>query len=256
MSDVALFVHSTGTGPFMWKRLMAEVPEGIQAIAPVNRGYAPGDAWERGRAFDIGMDVAHLKSQIPAGTTGLHLIGHSYGGLLALHLALDPELPVKSLWLYEPVMFGSMRLIQNELADDVGREVADLYDKPDLLGHEESGGDDVWLERFIDYWSQPGMWSAMPDKVKTLSRGLGWKMYQEVRSQALLYRPMSDYRVKVPITLLHGEHTRKPARDMVRRLAALNPQAELVSLSGLGHMSVVTQADLVAPSLQKHWKRV
>ncbi len=256
MADVAMFVHSTGTGPFMWKKLMGSVPEGIQAIAPVNRGYAPDDAWPRGRDFDIGMDVAHLKSQIPAGTTGLHLVAHSYGGLLALHLALDPDVPVKSLWLYEPVLFGSLRLIQDELSDEVGPEVAALYDTPDFLGHEERGGDDAWLERFIDYWSQPGVWASMPDKVKALSRGLGWKMFQEVRSQALLYRPLTDYRIEVPITLLHGEHTRTPARDMVRRLAALNPQAELVSLAGLGHMSVVTQADLVAPSLQKHWNRL
>ena len=255
MTDVALFIHSTGTGPFMWKRLMASVPDGMTALAPVNRGYAPDDLFQRGQPFDIAMDLDHLKTQIPAGTNGLHLVAHSYGGLLALHLALDPTLPVKSLWLYEPVMFGSLRLIQHELSPEVGREVAALYDTPDFFG-EETGGDARWLEGFVDYWSQPGTWAAMPEKVKALSLALGWKMFQEVRAQAMLSRPLADYRLRVPMTLLHGQHTRAPARDMVQRLAALNPQAVLVSLGGLGHMSVAAPADEVMASLQAHWRRL
>lgn len=256
MTDTALFLHSTGTGPFMWKRLMGTVPEGMQAVAPVNRGYLPNDLWPRGQAFEVAMDIDHVKSQIPPQTTGLHLVGHSYGGLLALSLALDAGLPVKSVWLYEPVLFGSMKLIVDELPPDVADEVRALYDRPDFIGHEDRGGDDAWLERFIDYWSQPGTWAAMPDKVKAMSRALGWKMFQEVRSQALLLRPITDYRLNVPLTLVHGEHTPGPAREMVRRLAALNPQAELLSLPGLGHMSVVTQSELVMPALQAHWQRL
>jgi pimeloyl-ACP methyl ester carboxylesterase len=255
MAETALFVHSTGTGPFMWKRLMGSVPEGMQAVAPLNRGYAPDDLWPRGRGFEIAQDVAHVKAQIPANTTGLHLIGHSYGGLLAMHLALDPSLPVKSIWLYEPVLFGSMRLIQDQLPPDAAPEVAQLYAKPDFID-EEGGGGEAWLERFIDYWSVPGTWAAMPDKVKALSRALGWKMFLEVRAQALLMRPVEDYRFNVPVTVVHGEHTRAPAREMVRRLAQVNPQAQQDELAGLGHMSVVTQAEQVLPSLQAHWQRL
>lgn len=255
MTDTAMFLHSTGTGPFMWKRLMASVPQGLQALAPLNRGYAPDDLWLRGQAFEVAMDVAHIKTQIPAGCTGLHLVAHSYGGLLALHLALDAALPVKSVWLYEPVLFGSLRLIQDELPADVQPEVRDLYERPDFIGNETQGGDDTWLERFIDYWSAPGTWAAMPDKVKSMSRALGYKMFQEVRAMAMLQRPMADYRLSMPLTLVHGEHTRAPARDMAQRLAQLNPQARLECLAGLGHMSVVTQAEEVLPSLQAHWQR-
>jgi len=254
MTDTALFLHSTGTGPFMWKRLMGSVPEGMQAVAPLNRGYASDDLWPRGQGFEISQDLAHVKSQIPPDTTGLHLVAHSYGGLLAMHLALDPSLPVKSVWLYEPVLFGSMRLMQDQLPPDVAPEVSGLYETPDFIGNEAQGGDDAWLERFIDFWSQPGTWAAMPDKVKGLSRALGWKMFLEVRAQALLMRPVADYRFDVPVTLVHGEHTRVSAREMVRQLAQVNPQATLESLTGLGHMSVVTQADQVLPSLQAHWR--
>lgn len=255
MADLALFLHSTGTGPFMWKRLMSSVPAGMQALAPLNRGYAPNDLWARGTPFEIDMDVAHVKSQIPSDATGLHLVAHSYGGLLALQLALDANLPVKSVWLYEPVLFGSLRLIQDQLTGEAATEVSDLYEHQHFIGNDEQGGGDAWLERFIDYWSTPGTWAAMPNKIKDMSRALGWKMYCEVHAQAMMLRPLDDYHLAMPLTLVHGEHTRAPAREIVQRLAQINPHAQLQSLQGLGHMSVVTQADQVQPSLQGHWQR-
>ena len=255
-TDTALFIHSTGMGPFMWKRLMATVPQGMHCVAAVNRGYAPTDLMPRGTPFSMEMDLAHVKAQIPADTTGLHVVAHSYGGLLALLLTLEGQLPIRSLWLYEPVMFGTMRHIQGQLDDEVGPLVAAMYGPDSLFSRSENGGDDAWLAAFIDYWNGPGAWAAMPDKVRAPMRVLGWKMAQEVHAIGTLFKPMEDYRVEVPLTLVHGEHTTLPARDMSRRLATVNAQARLTTLPGLGHMSVVTDADQVAPSLQAHWARL
>ena len=43
---------------------------------------------------------------------------------------------------------------------------------------------------------------------------------------------------------------------MVRRLAAVNPHAEVIELPGQGHMAVVGAPDAVLPTLQAHWARV
>ncbi len=256
MQDAVVFLHSTGTGPFMWKRFLSAVPEGMQVVTPTNRGYAPDDLFTHGQPFEIDMDLAHVKTQLPPHATGLHLVAHSYGGLLALTLALDAQLPVKSIWLYEPVLFGSMKLITHDMAPETAAEVQALYERPDFIGHESEGGNEAWLERFVDYWSEPGVWAAMPDKVKQLNRTVGWKMFQEVRSQALLFRPVSDYHYAVPMTLVHGGLSPRPAGEMVRQLARHNPQSHLETLGGLGHMAVVTQADAVLPSFKAHWHRL
>src|SRR3989344_1626644 len=227
MSDVALFVHSTGVGPFMWNKLLVDLPAGIAPLTPTNRGYSLPDLIPRGTKVTVAEEAAHIKSQIPAGTTGVHLGGHSYGGLVALTLALDPEVPVKSLWLYEPVLFGALRPLVDELPED-----------------------------FVDYWNHPGMWASMPDKAKDMARLVGWKMFQEVRMVFEEPRPFDAYRFKVPLTLVKGEHTQSPAREMVRRLAAVNPHAQVEVLKGLGHMGLVGNPAGVLPSLQQHWARV
>lgn len=69
-------------------------------------------------------------------------------------------------------------------------------------------------------------------------------------------QPFDAYRFKVPMTLVKGERTQPPAREMVRRLAAVNPHAQVEVLQGLGHMGLVGNPAGVLPSLQQHWARV
>ena len=254
-SDVALFVHSTGVGPFMWNKLLVDLPAGIAPVTPTNRGYSLPDLVARGTRVTVAEEAAHIKSQIPAGTTGVHLGGHSYGGLVALTLALDPEVPVKSLWLYEPVMFGALRPLVDELPEDVAEQVREFTERPERFLDAATGGQDAWLENFVDYWNHPGMWASMPDKAKDMARLVGWKMFQEVRMVFEEPQPFEAYRFKVPFTLVKGEHTQPPAREMVRRLAAVNPQAQVEVLKGLGHMGLVGNPAAVLPSLQRHWVR-
>ena len=213
----------------------------------------------RGTPISLADEVAHLKAQIPAGTTGVHLGGHSYGGLAALALAMDPAVPVRSIWLYEPVLFGSLKALLDadpaSLPEDAAEQVRALFGDPDALLNEETGGDDTWLERFVDYWNQPGMWASMPEKAKAMARMVGWKMFQEVRIVSQEPEAFGHYRLNVPMTLVKGEHTQPPAREMVRRLAAVNPHAQVEVLQGLGHMGLVGSPASVLPTLQRHWAR-
>jgi len=256
MTDIALFIHSTGTGPFMWKPLLQSLPPGTQAVLPVNRGYSPTDLLPRGTTIGLADEVAHLKSQIPAGTSGVHLVAHSYGGLVALTLALDAAVPVKSVWLYEPVLFGALKAVEDTLPDDAAEHVRRLYGDADFLLNAETGGLAPWLAQFVDYWNHPGMWASMSEKSRAMAQVVGWKMFQEVRMVFEEPRPFDAYRFKVPLTLVKGEHTQPPAREMVRRLAAVNPHAQVEVLKGLGHMGLVGNPAGVLPSLQQHWARV
>jgi pimeloyl-ACP methyl ester carboxylesterase len=263
MTDTALFIHSTATGPFMWKPYLADVPQGMPALAPPNRGYSPQDLLPRGTAFSVQDEVRHLLAQLPEGTTGLHLAAHSYGGFAALTLARQlaeagGPVQVRSLWLYEPVLFAALHREVSDHPADVQAEVRALYEDPaTTLLDPERGGDEGWIERFIDYWNQPGMWASMPDKAKGLTRAVGWKMFTEVNSVSTEPGPFGDYQLKgTPMTLVMGQHTRAPARQMVRRLAEVNPHAEVHELDDLGHMSLLTAPAAVVPSLRQHWQRV
>lgn len=260
MSDVALFIHSTATGPFMWAPFMDSRPDGMGAVAPINRGYSSQDLLPRGASFSVDDEVTHLKAQIPAGTTGIHLVAHSYGGFAALTLAQaltqEAGVPVRSLCLIEPVLFGSLRAEEHALPAELIDQMATLYGAPNYLLNEEIGGSEEWIERFVDYWNRPGMWALMPDKAKMMTRMVGWKMFQEVRMVSTEPKPFEHYRLDVPLTLVYGEHTTAPAKEMVRRLAEVNPHAHVEMLPGQGHMAVVGAPQQVMPALAGHWARM
>jgi len=256
MSEVALFIHSTATGPFMWRPYLATVPDGVTPVAPANRGYAPDDLLPRGSRFSVHDDVAHLRAHVPEGATGVHLVAHSYGGFAALTLARQAGLPVRSLWVYEPVLFGALRAEADRLPPDTAADVEALYGVEHSMLDETRGGEEAWVERFIDYWNQPGVWQAMPEKVKAMTRAVSWKMFREVCSVSQEPLPFDQYALDIPLTLVRGATTRPPTRDMIQRLAEVNPHARVETLEGLGHMGLMSSPEPVAASLQRHWARV
>lgn len=255
MSAVVLLIHSTGTTPQMWSRLLQEVPLKAAVIAPVNLGYPPNAPLPRGQDFHWSQDVDLLRSQIPADATQVHLVGHSYGGQLAFKLALElqEQNRLGSLWLYEPVTFGSLRR-EYDAQDSATRQELDLlFGAAWFLEDKTLGGGPEWQEFFIDYWNRPGAWQAMPDAMKQATLAIGWKMYQEVRATCLDDTPFAHYRLKAPLTLLAGERTTRSANAMAHALAQINPQAQLQIVPGLGHMGPLVKPAALVESFRQHF---
>ncbi len=253
MSEVVLLIHSTGTTPQMWSRLLASAPLKVPTIAPLNLGYPPNALLPQGSDFHWSQDLANLQRALPADATRVHLIGHSYGGLLAFKLALELGDRLASMWQYEPVLFGSLR--QDATAMDTkAREEADwLYQHPWFMPDRSRGGSAEWQEIFIDYWNRPGAWQAMPEPVKQATLQVGWKMYQEVRATGFDETPFEHYRLPVPITLLLGEHSPAAPKAMAAALARVNPQTVIETIPGLGHMGPLVKPAALIESFRRHF---
>ncbi|HEY0974589.1 MAG TPA: alpha/beta hydrolase [Solimonas sp.] len=256
MSEVVLLIHSTGTTPQMWLRLLDLVPLRIHALTPTNLGYAPNPPLHRGDAFHWSEDLAHLRASLPADATRVHLVGHSYGGLLAFKLAQELGDRLASMWQYEPVLFGSLNRERPHVDAATRQELEWLFDHPWFIGDLERGGSGEWQEIFIDYWNRPGAWQAMPQAARAAMLDVGWKMYQEVRATSGDDTPFSDYRLEAPITLVVGEHSPASPKAMAAMLAAVNPQTRIETVPGLGHMGPLLKPAALVDAFRRHFADV
>lgn len=249
-----VFIHSTGTAPFMWDSVPEEIVPSADRVQPSNLGYPPFEPIPRGTKTSLAQEAAHVLAQLPA-EGPLDLVGHSYGGLVALELLPALGQRVNSLFLLEPVMFGA--LMRDETADPAvlarGRS---FIDNPWFLTDDEKGGTDPWLELFIDYWNRPGSWARMPEMMRDHSLAVGWKMYQEVRSVFFEAKTFEDRPLpRVPVTLVMGERSPVEAREIVKSYARRHPWVKTVELSGTGHMAPLTHPAKVSEALATHFGR-
>lgn len=258
MTRHVVFIHSTGLGPFMWTPYKDPVMNAVSEVRvhmPVNLGYAPGGEVVRPQIVGLAEEMDALCRQLGALEGEVHLVGHSYGGLVALELARSGRLPVRSLYLYEPVLFASLHERVDDIAAEAANDVRSMYANRSFFEDPEHGGDEAWLQHFVDYWNGAGAWGAMAPKAQAAMRRVGWKMHLEVRAVATQARSFQAYAMPIPTTVVSGACSTAASLEMSRLLAEQMPMAQSHVLPGLGHMGVIARPDQVATSLVQHLQR-
>jgi pimeloyl-ACP methyl ester carboxylesterase len=236
----ALLVHSGGLSSRQWRRLADALTPAYDVLAPELIGYPKsGVPWERGVPFHFRDDVARLAELLGPGEPA-HLIGHSYGGFLALQLALArPEL-VRSLALYEPVAFGVL--------DSGGPEDAAAWAELSRLPAYDGARDpdEAWLSAFVGWWQGAGAWEGLAEPARAAFRSVAWKLSEEVRTLGADRTTSARYgTIAQPALLMGGSKTPQAEQRTLARLAACLPHATLTMFPELGHMGPITHAAIV-----------
>lgn len=232
--ETVLLVHSSGFTSRQWRKL-AESLKGYRVVAPELLGY--GEPWPKGRAFQFSEDVDHLAAKLEGPA---HVVGHSYGGFLALHLALAYPQLVRSLAVYEPVAFGVLAA-DDPLAIDVRNVSATIDDQ------------ETWLSRFVDWWNGAGAWSQLAPHTQQAFRDVGEKLMREVESLSLDTTTAAGFAtITQPTLVMFGEATKPAERRVCETLAAALPNARLQSFPGLGHMGPIVAPTPINQAITEH----
>jgi pimeloyl-ACP methyl ester carboxylesterase len=247
----ALLIHSTAVLPSMWESIPAESVRGLTLIKPANLGYPPNPRLAHGTACTVADDVRHVLKHVPDDGSPVHVVAHSYGGLIALKLLPYLGSRVASVYLFEPVLFGA--LVNSPHADSAGVEQARALGAHEWFARDPAhAGSEEWLELFIDYWNRPGSWARMPEGAKAFTRSVGWKMFQEALSVFDLSQHFEDYAVNARLTLVKAGRSPAAARAIVDELARVNPHATVTELADTGHMAPLTHPQMFAQTIAAH----
>jgi pimeloyl-ACP methyl ester carboxylesterase len=223
---------------------MERLADRFHVIAADLYGSGKSPPWPEARPMWLDDQIALLAPAFERAGEGFHLVGHSYGGAVALKAALRFPKKLKSLVLYEPVLFSV--LLSDAPQSEAAREIMDVRDDTAHLGPE------AVAERFIDYWMGAGTWAVMPQSRRdTLAQAVR-SMKPEWHSAFNEPTPLEAWRaLDVPTLLLTGSASTAAARGVVRLVAGVLPRVQVEELAGMGHMAPVSDPARVNPLIER-----
>lgn len=246
-----VLLHCNSSSRHQWRPLIGELSTNYRVLAVDLFGHGDSPLPGLPATFTVEDEVAMIAALIDRAGEAVHLVGHSYGGAIALKAALALQRDVRSLNLIEPATFELLRHAGDEEPWQEIQAVASRHITSIGQGSPEHAADG-----FMGYWIGKAAWNGMPEARREAIHGT---MPAVARAWEIILSEstgLGDYaRMNVPTLLVQGEGTHAPCARVCAMLAANLPHCETAVIRDAGHMAPITHAEPVNAAIAAHLQR-
>ncbi len=243
-----VFLHSSMSRKEQWFMIFESLKTDHKVIAIDLYGYGDSPFPEIIDGFGLQHEIELIESVLHETISTdekFHLVGHSYGGAIALRYASLPGNRVMSLSVYEPML--------NHVFRETDREM--YFEGMDFInGIEEdvvNGNPDAGCSKFIDFFSGEGTFQKLPEQMKKSFRKCVRKMPMDYRATIGDELSVKLYRgITAPVCLISGKRSPELTSVISDLLSETIPDVKYHRVDG-GHMAPLEQPGVVNPVIEE-----
>lgn len=241
--EPVVLIHSSVSANRQWRALIDVLKDRYRVLAINLYGYGETTPWPAAAPQSLYAQAQLVLALAEELGAPIHLVGHSFGGSVALKAARLMRPRAGKLILLEPNPFY---LLRQHGCTKAWLECCTLRDHVRCYG---ALGD--WprvAERFADYWLGDGSWNGMPEKRRAAFAESLPPNFYEWDAVMEEETPLEDWAKLGARTLVVSDpSTRLPIRGIVALFAKACPHWTFRTISEGGHMAALTRPDLVNP---------
>ncbi len=243
---IVLVPGSCSTGA-AWRSVIAALNGRFRCVTTSLPGYG-GTAERRNPADTSILRVTEaLEAVIRRAGGQVHLVGHSFGGLVALAAALRAAAPLASLTIVEAPAVELLRETGEHEHYGAFQDMSAAYFASFHAGNHQA------ISTMVDFYGGQGTFSSWPPRVRdyavetTPTNMLDW-----ASAYGFPLSPRMLAAVTIPVLVMRGEASH-PAMQRVNALLSTHiPGASLVTIPGAAHFMIATHAQEVAQAIALH----
>jgi pimeloyl-ACP methyl ester carboxylesterase len=243
---IVLVPGSCSTGA-AWRPVVRALGDRFRWVTTSLLGY--GGTAERRTPCDcsISHEADILESLIRRAGGPVHVVGHSFGGLAALAVALRERVPLASLTILEAPAAEVLREAGEHRHYRAFRNMTDAYFAAFKAGDKEA------IAAMIDFYGGPGTFASWPPRVRahavqtTPVNILDW-----ASAYGFPLTPSSLAAVDVSSLVSWGAASHPAARRANELLGTWIKAASRVAITGAAHFMIATHATQVAAVIAEH----
>ena len=247
---VVLVPGSCSTGA-AWRAVIAHLESSVRCITTSLLGY--GNTEERRSDGDasISHECRAIEGVIARAGGRVHLVGHSFGGLVSLAVALRRQAALASLTIFEAPAVSVLRGEGEERHYDAFRSLTDGYFAAYRAGDGEA------ISAMIDFYGGAGTFASWPSRIrsyameKTPVNMLDWATAYDFAPSA-----SSLSAIDVPTHICVGA-TSHPAAQRANEVIGEHVSGSVLSrMEGAAHFMIATHPGHVAQIIASQVSRV
>jgi pimeloyl-ACP methyl ester carboxylesterase len=235
-------LHSNASHSGQWRALSDKLAPAFHVLSADGYGAGKSPAWRAKRPLRLADEVALLDPVFARAGDPFVLVGHSYGGAVALIAALTHPQRVRALVLYEPTLFALVDAVSGAPNDTDGIRFTVAAATEALEVGDRYGA----AQRFIDFWMGKGAWQQMPESRRapiadSVTNIVAWgkALYDEPT-------PLSAFSaLNIPVLYMLGKDSPSSSRAVARVLIPTFPKVDVIEFEGVGHMGPITHPELI-----------